>query len=333
MRENWVDHAKGIGIILVVFGHVNRGLESAGIVMPGGAYKLVDSLIYAFHMPLFFFLSGLFFVKSIESRGTWRFVGSKVDTLVYPFVIWSTLQGGIQILLSRYTNGNATVSDMLTMYVRPHDQFWFLYALFMNAVLFALLYWREAYRRGWPLLILAITVVLYLLQDRIGERFNVDFITRFAVFYIAGACFMPLVRRLETVGMGTIALVVVVFAVLEYVFHITFGLNYERTGVFSLVLAFFGIAALACVSVQTARSHVDWLGQLGRVSMQIYLMHILAGSGTRIILSKALHVHNWTVHAVVGTAVGIVAPIIAWQLMQRFRMTWLFNRPRAGGMR
>ncbi|KMY86787.1 Arginine/ornithine antiporter ArcD [Candidatus Paraburkholderia calva] len=165
MRENWVDHAKGIGIILVVFGHVNRGWNGAGLHMPGGLYGLMDSLIYAFHMPLFFFLSGLFFVKSIESRGTLRFIGNKVDTLVYPFVIWLTIQGTIQILLSCYTNGNATVTDMLTMYVRPHDQFWFLYAL-MNAVLFALLYWREAYKRGWPFLILAITVVLYLFQGR-----------------------------------------------------------------------------------------------------------------------------------------------------------------------
>ncbi|KMY86788.1 membrane protein [Candidatus Paraburkholderia calva] len=144
---------------------------------------------------------------------------------------------------------------------------------------------------------------------------------------------MPFVRKLESIGLGAIALIVAVFAVLEYVFHITFGLNYERTGVFSLVLACFGIAATICVSVWTARLRIDWLSKLGRVSMQIYLMHILAGSGTRIVLGKALHVHSWTVHAIVGTVVGIAAPIIAWQLMQRFHMRWLFNRPRVSEMR
>lgn len=60
MREAWVDYAKGIGIILVVFGHVNRGLYSAGIQLSGSSYLLTDSIIYSFHMPLFFFLSGLF---------------------------------------------------------------------------------------------------------------------------------------------------------------------------------------------------------------------------------------------------------------------------------
>lgn len=38
MRESWVDYAKGIGILLVVFGHVNRGLQAAGIIMPSKLY-------------------------------------------------------------------------------------------------------------------------------------------------------------------------------------------------------------------------------------------------------------------------------------------------------
>ncbi|BEL98781.1 hypothetical protein SM14VA2_11940 [Serratia marcescens] len=68
MREAWVDYAKGIGIILVVFGHVNRGLYSAGIQLSGSSYLLTDSIIYSFHMPLFFFLSGLFFTQSLDKR-------------------------------------------------------------------------------------------------------------------------------------------------------------------------------------------------------------------------------------------------------------------------
>lgn len=53
VRENWVDIAKGIGIILVVMGHAN-------------CPEIPHGIIYSFHMPLFFFLSGLFiqwFVK------------------------------------------------------------------------------------------------------------------------------------------------------------------------------------------------------------------------------------------------------------------------------
>ncbi len=46
-RIEWVDIAKGIGIILVIIGHVNTFNSS------------VKEWIYSFHMPLFFILAGV----------------------------------------------------------------------------------------------------------------------------------------------------------------------------------------------------------------------------------------------------------------------------------
>jgi fucose 4-O-acetylase-like acetyltransferase len=52
MREriNWIDVARGIGVLLVIYGH-------------GLAATPLRYIIYSFHMPLFFFLSGLIFHK------------------------------------------------------------------------------------------------------------------------------------------------------------------------------------------------------------------------------------------------------------------------------
>ncbi len=49
-RINWVDVARGIGVLLVIYGH-------------GLAVTPLRFIIYSFHMPLFFFLSGLVFHK------------------------------------------------------------------------------------------------------------------------------------------------------------------------------------------------------------------------------------------------------------------------------
>lgn len=46
-RVEWIDTAKGIGLILVILGHLKIDYLSAWI--------------YTFHMPLFFFLSGVVF--------------------------------------------------------------------------------------------------------------------------------------------------------------------------------------------------------------------------------------------------------------------------------
>lgn len=81
MRETWVDYAKGIGIILVVFGHANRGLYSSGIYISPEIYHYLDNIIYSFHMPLFFFLSGLFFVSSIKTSLRGYFYGVRLKML------------------------------------------------------------------------------------------------------------------------------------------------------------------------------------------------------------------------------------------------------------
>lgn len=52
-RDAVVDIAKGIGILLVVYGHLKNPF---------------NPFIYAFHMPLFFFLSG-FLLKTLTWGG------------------------------------------------------------------------------------------------------------------------------------------------------------------------------------------------------------------------------------------------------------------------
>ena len=60
----WVNIAKGIAIFLVVYGHVIEGLAEGGYEF--ASYEMQHGIIYAFHMPLFFFLSGLFLNKIVN---------------------------------------------------------------------------------------------------------------------------------------------------------------------------------------------------------------------------------------------------------------------------
>lgn len=48
LRNPLYDYAKGIGIVLVIAGHI----------LPFGG--VISSQIYALHMPLFFYISGMF---------------------------------------------------------------------------------------------------------------------------------------------------------------------------------------------------------------------------------------------------------------------------------
>ena len=75
-RIGWIDAAKGIGLLCVILGHLH--------------IPLVDTWVYFFHMPLFFFLSGCVFSGGKYDFKT--FISKKLRSLVIPYF---TLGGGI----------------------------------------------------------------------------------------------------------------------------------------------------------------------------------------------------------------------------------------------
>lgn len=74
-RLQWVDAVRGIGISLVVVGHMD---------MPQKIY----CLIYAFHMPLFFIVTGYLYSSS---RSAWEIVRAKAKGLMEPYYLFSAL--------------------------------------------------------------------------------------------------------------------------------------------------------------------------------------------------------------------------------------------------
>src|SRR5579863_2710266 len=102
-RVGWIDAARGIGITLVVFGHTMRGIRDAGLMTWSPAARFVDAWIYTFHMPLFFFLSGMFLMRSLR-RGIKTFLLEKLRTVAYPYFLWSIITLIIKLPLEGVTN-------------------------------------------------------------------------------------------------------------------------------------------------------------------------------------------------------------------------------------
>jgi len=75
-RICWVDNARAIGILLVVLGHT-KGLEIS-----------FKELIYSFHMPLFFFLSGFLLKENYLEVTFSSFILRNIQRLIVPYVIF-----------------------------------------------------------------------------------------------------------------------------------------------------------------------------------------------------------------------------------------------------
>ena len=94
-RVGWLDVAKALGMLLVYYGHFIEGFDRAGVA----SAHIQQQLIYAFHMPLFFFLSGLFYRPSslpLPQLLRRRFRRLLVPVLVFNVVgmlIWLVVRG------------------------------------------------------------------------------------------------------------------------------------------------------------------------------------------------------------------------------------------------
>jgi fucose 4-O-acetylase-like acetyltransferase len=77
MRDSLIDVAKGIGILLVVFAHIFEGI--------------VTDIIYLFHMPLFFYLSGSTFSLTNNKYGIKYGIVKRMKSLLIPYFIFSVL--------------------------------------------------------------------------------------------------------------------------------------------------------------------------------------------------------------------------------------------------
>lgn len=323
-RNQWIDHAKAIGIVLVVYGHVARGLHNAGLPMSEGLFVLVDSLIYSFHMPLFFVLSGSLFYGSLQRNGASRLLRSKVDSIVYPYLLWSVLQGSVEVVLGRWTNGSATLADVLALW-QPRMQFWFLYALFFVTMLAVLVYQRAPRRvLGW--IALAGTGVM-LARSALPDVNPLGYVWAYAGFFAWGVYFNQIadaVRRFRWALLGPLS---VLFLAGQWLFHGPFGLEYSVGDGRVLALSAVSIAWVIVFCMALDRPAFSWLAFLGKLSMPIFLVHTLASSGTRILLSKILQVQDVPTHLFLGTALGLLVPVVLVWLAPRFKVQWFFDAP------
>ena len=76
-RINWVDYYKAFSIFLIVIGH--SILQHAQLI----------HLLFLFHVPLFFFISG--YLEKTESCNTKKYLSRIFYALVIPYFLWNIL--------------------------------------------------------------------------------------------------------------------------------------------------------------------------------------------------------------------------------------------------
>lgn len=338
-RDHWVDCAKTIGILLVVFGHEIRGLFGGNAEFPYAFLRVVDSAIYSFHMPLFFFLSGLFFLTSFSHRGFGNLLVRKLDTIFYPYILWSLFQGGLEVYLNRYIGAYIAPYDVFLLLWQPRAQFWFLYTLFLFFVfvigVFSFLFRRNALSGRAVVSGFVLSVVAYIVSSMFPEAVEgmpiLGYVTQNFVFFYLGIIFSLRMRKnIDFLSKRRVLIVLaLLFVVGQIGFHLLSGLCYSDYGVRTLLLAivsiFFVVSFSISISSRVNGRWGGWFIMLGASSVAIYLMHIMTSSIARVFIKEALGIEFFSVHLFVGCFFGLSVPVYAFFLVRKYELPFVFS--------
>lgn len=325
---DWVDRARGVGIILVVFGHVADGVYRAGIAFPPATFRLLYDTIYSFHMPLFFLLAGLFFLPSWTRRGTALLIRSKLDTILYPYILWSLVQGSIEVAASQYTNHHTSMISVLSLLWNPRQQFWFLYVLFIEFMLGCLV--CALLPRRWHFVVVILAATAFVLRSsgpHVGPPY---YLAAESVFFFCG---LLLGERLQSPSPKPPATVTLMLTAAGFVLAqiaaalYRSGLPSPLQGLMDLAVALISIAFVITFSKVPMGALTRGLALLGQQSLAIYLLHTIFASSARIVLMKFMGIYRLDAHLIVGLAAGLLIPLLCARLVQRFHIEGVFSMP------
>jgi len=292
-RLKYVDYAKALTIFLVIVGHTNDPY------IPGKSWFYLD-FCYAFHMPLFFMLSG-FFLRARNNPGEVKLsdcLRKDFFALIIPYFIWGCIymqfsyRKWFQLAYGSWLNLR-TIGTLTSL--------WFLPVLFLsknycNAIFIAGGKWKlRPELLGWIALPLLFVIGFALPHNNaldgnhIGNFWGFDIAFVAAGFVMAGAMLRPFFDRLAK---GTLWTSLALSAVMTAVFWVSF--NMERplltAGVdntmamcnaeygligYCLVNAFSGSFALIsfCIVLEKLCPGNRTLLFIGANTMGIYLIH------------------------------------------------------------
>ncbi len=341
-RETWIDYARGIAIILVVYRHAFEGIKDAGInVQAYLAIEHANMMVFSFRMPLFFIVSGVFVMGSYKKRGLKDYIIAKSRTILYPYFIWGIFQITIQILLSKYINSKLTFYSYLDLLYMPRaiDQFWYLYALFNVSVLYVLIYNRFKLK---PIYNILIGSILFLVSIKAYQaKINLGFlgdILHYYLFFSIGDLLSTTIRNKSNVkyfeSWKLLLIVAIPFLISQYLFLIgnlpyanikyTYVEYYQPVSfiVIALIGCFFVI--LLSFNLQRAKL-IPWLHILGRHSLYIYVAHIMVLAVVRIFMIRVLGILFVPVLFPTVVIMGLLVPVALYKLASRLNMKWIFT--------
>ena len=276
-------------------------------------------------MPLFFLISGLF-VRHSMRRSLTGFILDKAAVLIYPYFVWSILQGLLET--SHYVNHPLPAIELLKIPYVPIGQYWFLYTLFIIMMIYGM--FHQIVDAG--IAFFGLTIIGYTIE-RSGHniiQWNVAHdVGSFSIYFGAGVAIARSSILVQLAKLGK-AWLLAIFIVGYAAVTIGVATHSDHQAILWPVWAMAGIIATVVLAILMSRSTKFAFAKLwGMLSLEIYVAHVMAAAIIRIVLQRAFGFSGPLLHFVVGTGIGIYAPIMLAYFCQRIGVPYAFTLSRS----
>lgn len=196
-RITWLSILQGWAILLVLIGHVQLIDRATG--QNQAVCEAISSVVYAFHMPLFLFISGGLLHQTRISRQwtTLNLYLDKAQRLLLPLVAVTTLGFFLKYLANGFVKHPVefSVESYLLSFVdfmhSPVQEMWFLATLFTLMLLYPVYLLAERHVAAMLLLVIGSVVVFFMnfTEGLTVNYFNLFNLNHYLVFFVLGMLF------------------------------------------------------------------------------------------------------------------------------------------------
>ena len=306
---NEITIAKGIGILLVVLGHA---LKQTGVSnVPGNA---LISIIYSFHMPLFFVLSGFVSVKILQYSKMTEYINyikSRAARLLIPYFVMGIIYMPLKYFMNRFAINPYDFSQSWKLILgdNPNTTMWFLYTLFWVSVIALILL-----RRSVLLPMLIASAILSCTAFIFNWSFRIP---KYLFFFILGIYIRDHYEKFIEIRKNKLIFILVAIA-----FIICNIVNYQM-GRGEFITSVSGTILCMWFSLWLVEKNVKSYGvlkSLGDASMDIYILSDPVQTVSRLALWNILHMPNVLVIILCFVSGTVISFIAAKYILRRFKV-------------
>lgn len=317
-------------IILVCIGHSFTAVESV----------YWHKWIYAYHMPLFMFLSGFLLkystqkagmnIYDIKLLGKYGYIAKRAKRLLLPYFVISSISFLPKYFLSAHALRpiELSFSSYMHMLLYPWDNvikfFWFLPTLFIIGIITVILYKiTHKLELNLPLYI-PMCILFFLREHNIAEEvgfLNIAGIFSYLVYFILG-CWFP---KYEYAIRNKCRLSKpIVFICLISLYSLLIYYTSWDTPYINIIYSTIGILFSYSLSILYVKCGFRFLNHLRGATYSIYLF-----SWYPLVLSQSFLMKKiilpWEIWAIICTITQIYIPYILWKGILYIKKTYRYG--------